>query len=172
MINAKSLVFALPKSAVYFGAMRTPNVMAGGCAVVALCLVACAGTDQRPTAGQPLHGASDAEQIEAIVRAGQEIEKARSAPFDQTEFNKQLAAARRPFDSCVEDQIDRKLSSLSASPATPDQRANLLVGECRPALQPVYNLIYMSPLSNRPAEAREVTDRVWSEARQRIIDAI
>jgi len=150
--------------------MRMRNVIASGWAVVAL--VACAETNQRSVPTQPSQHMSDAAQIESILRAGQEIERAQNAPFDQAQFNKKLAVARRPFDSCVQNQIDHKLISMNSPALTPAQKANGLVEECRPALQPVYDLIYMSPLAKKPTEARKVVDQVWSEGRQRIIGAI
>lgn len=105
------------------------------------------------------------------MRAGQEVEKARSDPFDKAQFDKDVAIARRPFDECVQSQIDNRLASMNAA-LTPDQKANVLLGECRSKLQPVFDRIYMSPLANNPTEARKVTDEIWSDGKRQIIDAI
>jgi hypothetical protein len=142
------------------------------CGVLALYgLAACTQANDNAFGTHP-SGMSDAEQLEAVVRAGNDIEAARNAPFDEAQFGKALSEARRPFDECVQDQIDLKLPKMSPSALTPAQKANGLLGECRPKLQPVYDLIYGSPLANNPAESRKVTDDIWSDGRQRIIDAI
>jgi hypothetical protein len=133
-------------------------------------LAGCSESGHRTVTKQP-SGMTDAEQLEAIMRAGQEIERARNAPFNRDQFSKDVAIARRPFDDCVQGQIDSKLKSLDSA-LTPGQKANVLLGGCRSKLQPVFDLIYVSPLANNPTEARKVTDEIWSDGMRRIIDAI
>lgn len=133
---------------------------------VSLVVSACTDASRNPPA------MSNAEQLEQVMRAGQAIEAARNAPFDEAQFRKDLAIARRPFDACVQDQIDHGQGSLKIPNLTPEQTANLLLARCHSKLQPINDLIYMSPLANKPTESRKVIDQVLASGKQHILEAL